>query len=355
MVRILMLIFAACAVLGGLDRLLGNRFGLGKAFESGFQMLGPVALSMAGIICLSPVLSQVLGVLVKPLYHLLGQDPAMFGSVLAIDMGGYQMALGLADDVHVGRFAGIIAAAILGCTVSFTIPTGMGMFDQAQRDHFARGILYGLCTLPLSLLMGGLLCGLGFLQTLWLCLPVAVLSALLVWALTKKPKAALKGFSLFAGLLKILTTAGLVLGAFQYISGIILLPILTPLEDSMKIVSAIGIMMLGSLPLAEILQWALKKPMQRLGDKLGIGDAGMAGMLLLYLNTMPGLTAMPRMNPRGRIVSAAFAVSAASCLSAHFAFTMGTEPDLGLPLIVTKLLGGLIAAAFAWCMTRKGE
>ena len=58
--QIVMFVMACGALLGGFDRLLGNRFGFGEKFEKGFQMLGPVALSMAGIICLSPVLSYVL-------------------------------------------------------------------------------------------------------------------------------------------------------------------------------------------------------------------------------------------------------------------------------------------------------
>ena len=49
MTEIIMWILAACALLGGLDRLAGNRFGLGKRFEEGFMLLGPTALSMGWI------------------------------------------------------------------------------------------------------------------------------------------------------------------------------------------------------------------------------------------------------------------------------------------------------------------
>ena len=52
---LIMWVMACGAVLGGLDRILGNRFGLGKRFEEGFELLGATALSMAGIICLVPL------------------------------------------------------------------------------------------------------------------------------------------------------------------------------------------------------------------------------------------------------------------------------------------------------------
>ena len=53
--KIMMWIMAICALIGGTDRLLGNRLGLGKRFEDGFQLLGPTALSMAGLICITPL------------------------------------------------------------------------------------------------------------------------------------------------------------------------------------------------------------------------------------------------------------------------------------------------------------
>lgn len=84
-----MIIMAAGVLLGGTDRLLGNKYGYGDKFEEGFRLLGSTALSMAGLICLAPVLANLLGQIIVPLYQLIGADPAMFGSLLAIDMGGY--------------------------------------------------------------------------------------------------------------------------------------------------------------------------------------------------------------------------------------------------------------------------
>ena len=91
-----MFIMAAGAVVGGIDRILGNRWGYGEKFEEGFQLLGSTALSMVGMICLAPVLADTFGKAVIPFYKLLGVDPGMFGSLLAIDMGGYQLAQELA-------------------------------------------------------------------------------------------------------------------------------------------------------------------------------------------------------------------------------------------------------------------
>ena len=58
---------AAFAVLGAIDRILGNRFGLGQSFEEGILAMGSLALAMLGIITLAPVLSGLLQPVVVPM------------------------------------------------------------------------------------------------------------------------------------------------------------------------------------------------------------------------------------------------------------------------------------------------
>ena len=68
--QIIMWIMAVGAVLGGVDRIAGNRFGFGKRFEEGFMLLGPTALSMSGIICLTPLLSRFLRFALVPIWNI---------------------------------------------------------------------------------------------------------------------------------------------------------------------------------------------------------------------------------------------------------------------------------------------
>ena len=151
--QIIMYILAFGAALGGIDLMIGNKLGYGEKFENGFRMLGPVALAMAGIICLAPVLSAVLGVMVTPLCNLLNLDPGIFGSILAIDMGGCQLAVDLAKDPEFGLFSGVIISSIFGCTLVFNIPVGLGFINEEDRPYFTKGILLGLATLPFSIVV----------------------------------------------------------------------------------------------------------------------------------------------------------------------------------------------------------
>lgn len=348
----IMWMMAAGAVAGGLDRLMGNRFGLGKKFEEGFLLLGTTALSMAGIICLAPLLSSGLKMAVVPLWRSLGLDPAILGGILAIDMGGYQLATELAADADVGRYAGIIVAATFGCTVTFTIPVGMGMLEKKDRAGFAKGILIGAGCLPVGLLVGGILCSLAPGVIVLQSLPVLLTAGLLMAGIWKFPDKMLRGFSVFAALIRVLTTVGLVLGAVAYMTGWKAIAQMESIENAMEVVSSIGIVMLGSLPVAELLQRLLKKPLAWIGRKTGMNSSSIAGLLMGTVSVVPAIAMMKNMDARGKVVNAAFAVCAASAMAAHMGFTFGAEPDLVVPLLAAKFTGGIAGAAAALLLTK---
>ena len=97
--EILIAVMAVFAVLGAIDRIFGNRWGLGKEFEEGILAMGSLALAMVGIVSLAPVLAAVLKPVVVPIFGFLGADPAMFaGTILACDMGGGALAMELTEN-----------------------------------------------------------------------------------------------------------------------------------------------------------------------------------------------------------------------------------------------------------------
>jgi len=343
----LMVVMAAGAVLGGADRIFGNRLGLGAQFEKGFMLLGPMALSMAGMICLAPVLADVLGRVVVPVYQLIGVDPAMFGSLLAIDMGGYQLAKELAVDARTGSYAGLVVSAIFGCTLVFTIPVGMGMVPRADRGFFARGIMLGLAAMPVGLVAGGLLCGLSLPACLHQNLPIFALALLLLLGLWRIPDRMVKGFCLLAEGIKALVTAGLALAAVESLTGWNPVRGMAPIGEAMAVVSSIGVVMLGSLPVAELLRRALERPFARLGTRLGMKPQSLTGMLVSLATPLPTLAMYQDMDSRGKVAAGAFLVSGASLLAAHMGFVVSTEPELLVPLMAAKLSGAFAAAALA--------
>ena len=346
--RIIMIIMALGAVAGGIDRILGNRFGYGKKFEEGFQYLGPTALSMVGIICLAPLVSGTLGRLIIPVYRFL----AMFGSLLAIDMGGYQLSMELAENPLIGRYAGIVAASVFGCTIVFTIPVGMGLIEEGDRPVFAKGIMLGLAAMPAALITGGAVCGLGIGEILHQNLPVLVLALLLGIGLFRIPDGMVKGFEVFAVLIRTVITAGLVLAAVTYMTGFVVIPGMAPIEEAMAVVSSIGVVLLGSLPVTEFLQRRLKRPCTALGARMGLDSISVLGLLVSIVSPIPALVMMKDMNTFGKLVNVAYMVSSASMLAAHLGFTVSTEPDM-LPALLVSKLAGCAAAIVLGFITSK--
>lgn len=353
--RVLMVIMAAGAVLGGVDRLRRNKWEYGDKFETGFALLGSMALSMAGMICLAPVLARWLGLAIVPLYRLMKVDPAMFGSILAVDMGGYQLAKELAADPLTGSYAGLVVSSVFGCTIVFTIPVGMGMIKKADQKYLARGIMLGLAAMPVGLVTGGLLCGLTFPACLRQNLPVFVLALALLAGLWKIPEQMVKGFCLFADGIRCLVTVGLVLAAVESMTGWNPVHGMAPLEEAMGVVASISIVLLGSLPVAELLRRLLVRPFAWLGGKLGMEPQSLTGMLFGLVSAIPVFSIYQEMDSRGKVVNGAFLVSGTSLLAAHMAFTVSTEPELLGAVLGGKLTGALAAAVLALALQRQKD
>ena len=75
MSQFIIYLMAVFMLLGALDRILGGRLGLGREFENGIMTFGSLALSMLGIICLAPVLANLLKPVIVPVFRLVGADP----------------------------------------------------------------------------------------------------------------------------------------------------------------------------------------------------------------------------------------------------------------------------------------
>ena len=75
-------------------------------------------------------------------------------------------------------------------------------------------------------------------------------------------------------------------------------------------------------------------------------------LLVGFVSITPALAAMKDMDNRAKTITAAFSVCAASALAAHLGFTLSVAPQMITPLLLTKILGGLLAVALAIWMTR---
>ena len=352
--RIIFVVIAIFAVIGGLDKIFGNRFGLGAAFEKGIFTMGPLLLTMSGMIVLAPVIANLLSPVIIPTYKFIGADPAMFsGSFLACDMGGYSLASELGTSEEAIRFGGIIISSMLGVTITFTVPVAMGMISQNDRPFAAKGILCGILTIPIGGFVGGLLVGCKPLFVLHNLLPIIILSVIIAVGLWKAERILIKIFTLFGKLMTAISIFGLICALIASMTDITLIKGMAPLSEAFLIVGEIAILLAGAFPLMHIITKLLNKPILKLGTLLGINNDSVNGLLTGLVNSIPVFDSIKDMDEKGKILNMAFAVSASFVFGDHLAFTAGVDSRAIMGLIVAKLTSGICALMLALIITKR--
>lgn len=352
---IIMWIMAVGAIVGGLDRLFGNKFGLGEKFEEGFNAMGPLALGMVGIVCLSPVISKYLGPIIIPALTGIGADPAIFGSILPNDTGGYPLAMSLAINRQAGLFSGLIVASMLGCTVVFSIPVGLSLIERKDQPYFAKGLLIGLITVPIGSLIGGAIAGYDMGMVLINSVPVIAISVLLALGLKFIPDQMIKGCIWFGNFIVWVITVGLAAAAFEAMTGVVIIPGMSPISEALAIIGSIGVVLLGTFPVLSILTKVLDKPLNSVGSRLGMDATSTAGIVFTLANSIPVYKMMKDMNARGKIINTAWLVPATAALGDHLGFTAGVYPDAITAVVISKIVAGVLAIALAMLLTKNTE
>ncbi len=237
---IVMWIMASGALLGAVDKVLGNRFGLGDEFKKGYETMGPLTMGMVGIVCLTPLIQKGINSTIAPLFTAIGVDSAFLGAILANDMGGYQLSMELAADPRAGEIAGLLVASTLGATLVFNIPVGLGIIKKEQQPDFVRGLLVGVIAIPFGSFFGGLSAGFPLALVAANIAPVAVISILLAVGLKFIPRQMTRGCLIFGYLVSAAGCVGLACAGFESITGVVLIPGMAPVEEGMATVAEIS-------------------------------------------------------------------------------------------------------------------
>ena len=356
MYDIIIWIMAMFAVIGAADRIFGNRFGLGQPFEEGILAMGSLALAMLGIISLAPAMANLLKPMVVPVYEFLGADAAMFaGTILACDMGGGALAVEMTADPQAAALGGVITGSMLGATIVFTIPLALGILHPDDRPALAKGILCGIVTIPVGILVGGLVAGFPLAMVLRNLTPIVLIAVLIAFGLWRSERIMIRLFTAFGKLITALITAALALAIFQELTGLTIISGLAPLSEGFEIVGEIAIILAGAFPLVHLVTKLLQKPLLRLGSVLRINDRAAAGLVATLANSIATFGLVKEMDPRGKVINIAFAVSAAFVFGDHLGFTAGFAPQMLPAMIAGKLAAGVAAVAVAILLTRKYE
>lgn len=335
-------------ILGAIDKIKGNKLGYGERFTDGFKAMGPLTLAMVGIISLAPVIASVLTPVISPIYRFIGADPAAFANtILAIDMGGYAFAQEMGDNPEAALFSWVFLGTMMGPVIVFTIPVALGIIEKKDQLYFAKGVMLGLITIPIGALAGGMAAGMDAAMMLRNLLPSFLFSLLIAWGLWKIPGKMIQGFTIFGRLIEMIAVVGLTVIIIETLTGIIIIPGMAPVEEGIQIVGSIVIFLAGAFPMVLFIQKVFKRPLEKIGTKIGVNDASTTGIIASLAHIIPMLTIFKDMDPKGKILNVAFAISGAFVFGSHFGIVAGLNKEMAFSMIVGKLIGGVSALILA--------
>ena len=381
-------IIMACAVAGAIASVRDPESGLGKEFVEGLYAIGPIFIPVAGIMASIPYLSEFIRIVAGPVFAAVGADPAIAATTLiAVDMGGYQLADALAGSRDAWLMAAIVGY-MAGATIIFSIPVGLAMLDKADHKYMALGIMSGILSVPIGVFIA---CGLMALTGLAVrpeidttsaathqfamslgeilrnLLPLIVFCVAIALGLRFIPDAMIKGFLWFGKVMYGGITIVLAFSIVEYFTGFFSSvfgswgfdPIIADEEDqfrALEIAGYIGIMLAGAFPMVYLLTKYLARPMEAIGSRIGVSPEGAAGLLAAIANIIAMYRLIGRMRPRDKVLAIAFAVCAAFAFGDHLAFAANFQPTIILPLLLGKLLGGTCGFLLAvWLSVPKAE
>ncbi len=341
------------SIIGAFDRIFKNRLGMGDKFDEGFKAIGSLALSIIGIYSLSPLLAKGISPLLYPLGKMINIDPSVFlGSILAPDLGGYNTCVEIALTSSLGELNGLILSSMLGATISFTIPVAVGLISKEDFSYFAKGVLAGIITIPIGVFVGGLMMGNGLKLILLNLLPIVIFSIILILGLQKVQEKTIRVFNILGRLIIIISTIGLMISIIDFIFGVELIKGIIPLEEGAILVVNIGIILSGAYSMLHFISKILDKYLLKIEEKFKIDKYSILGIFASLANCIPMLGIYDKMNNKGKVLNAAFAVSGAYTFGGQLGYIASVSSKAVNPVIISKLLAGILAILMASIIMR---
>ena len=365
---IIVYLIMACAFIGALASVFDENSHLGNEFLNGINSIGPIFLPVAGIMASAPYLTAFVTNVLSPWYEVIGADPSMAATTLiAIDMGGYQLAHDLAQSKESSMMASV-TGYMSGAPLVFSIPVALKMLNKEDHQYLAMGVMAGFLAIPVGVFVSCIsiilsdpyirssvtTTGLADYQlhlllseALLNLVPLAFICLMIAFGLYKIPNLMISGFirlgRLMESALKLVFVC-CVIGQWGFD------PIIADEEDinrALEVAGYIGIMLCGAFPMVYLIRTHLSKILSVIGEKFHLSTTATTGILAASANVLALFAMVGQMKPEDKVKTIAYAVCCAFLLGDHLAFSANFQPSMILPVMLGKLSGGILAVIIA--------
>ena len=357
MSEIVVAVMACFMVLGAADKaLFSGRLGYGEEFEKGLGAMGPLSMSMVGIMCAAPSIGAFLGPALTPFFTAIGSDPSVAACmVLGVDSGGLPLALALAKTHEAAMLSGLGLGGSFGCIMTFALPISLSICSEESRPDVARGLVAGIIAAPFSLFTVAAVMGYGFGDVLRLGLPAFAVAAILALLLTFCRDAAVRGCLLVGRLMMAAFVVLLASAAIEHWFSVTLIPGMAPIGRQLEIVGEIGVMLSGAFPMVKFAERHFGGAIRGLARLLRIDSTASLGMIVSIANPLPMYVTLNRMTPEGRVVCSAFSGPVLCLIGDHLGFITAAYPAGTIPMLAGKILSAVLALMIALLLVRAGR
>jgi ethanolamine transporter len=366
------------AVVGAFASVIKPQSGLGKEFVNGIHSIGPVFLAQAGIMISIPYLSKMITVVLGPLFAAMGSDVSIAAlAVIAVDMGGYQLADALTTNRDMW-IAAMVVGYTSGAVIVYLIPVGLMMTERKDHKYLALGAMAGFIAIPFAVLAALMmitffnlpvreivstsseaahLLTIDFIGALKLLAPLFLFCFLLAIGLRYRANMMVTGFLVFGKLMDAFIKIILAFAIVEHFTGFFSKTIGWGFDSmfadekelfrAIEIAGYIGIMLAGTFPICYLFNKYCRAPMEVLGKQIGLSSAGAAAFIMVLANVIAVYHMFSKMNARDKVLCVAMAICAQAAIGDHLAFTANFQPTLIMPILLAKIGGGLLAVWIA--------
>lgn len=309
-------------------------------------MMGPTTIAILGVSSVGLVFIESHAKAIAQLDSILFFDPSMLvGVMLCPEMGAFSLTRQMTDDAGLIVFNGIVIAGLLGQVTSFQFPVFFASLDKSYHDVIIKGFIIGLSVIPVGLLIGAVMLKLSLSVFIFEFCPIFVMCLLLAVGMIRVQRVTVKIISVVARLIQIIIYLSLVIAmigifvpAYEYVENYYI-------DDALRVILQCTIIICGALALSDVIVKLFNKQLSWIASKIGVNNVSVVAFILGMVNSLAVLTLYNKMDEKGRLMAAAFAVSGSFLLGGQMAFVASVVDDSYYLIVylVTKSLCGSIS------------